>query len=553
MATLTPNPKMQFFDANGNPLVGGKLYTYAAGTNTPLATYTDAGGATPNANPVILDSRGEANVWLGVTQYKFTLKDSLDNLIWTVDNLNQVDAVTLARLAQSDGSSLVGFLQSGTGAVATTVQSKLRQTVNVKDFGAVGNGITNDTAAFSSAIATGKNVFVPAGTYAVNLTITSRGTHIIGEGPTITTLVPSVTTSPVIKIDGDAAGTFVQFCQIEELSISGVSRLGHGIHIYNTSDVRGCDYIRLINLYVSNCNYGLYCQGRSIWNYFENCLFDFNIDGIHVETDQAINSWTLVNCTTNRNNRHGCYLYKTDVSISGMIGFGFYNFNSEYNGQDVAQAVSYGVYLNGAQGVCFYDLTLENNGYTLTSQEGYGLYVTGTLGRGVAVDGCWAVNSKHPIKIDGQKKSGSINNVHTLVPVYGGVGLEIAANWANDEPKIEIGPVINGTITNTYDVNGAYATVKGVDWVPGSPTTINFANRKSITYQTSGGAGNINTANGLLPGDEINIFNYAGGTANTVTLAAGLMATGVAYSISANVAQKFLVLGFPAVGKLIPL
>lgn len=464
-----------------------------------------------------------------------------------------VQSGVTARVTAAALGAAASYAPFGAGAVATTVQAKLRESVSVLDYGAVGNGTTNDTAAFAAAIATGKNVFVPAGTYAVNLSITTRSVHIYGEGPTVTTLVPFVAASPVIKIDGDAAGTFVQFCQIEELTIAGVGRAGHGIHIYNTSDVRGCDYIRLRNLYVSNCNYGLYCQGRSIWNYFENCLFDFNIDGIHVETDQAINSWTLVNCTTNRNNRHGCYLYKTDISVSGMIGFGFYNFNSEYNGQDVAQAVSYGVYLNGAQGVCFYDLTLENNGYTLTSQEGYGLYVTGTLGRGVVVDGCWAVNSKHPIKIDGQKKSGSINNVHTLTPVYGGVGLEIAANWANDEPKVEIGPVINGTITNTYDVNGSYATVKGVDWVVASPTTVNFANRKSITYSAQTAPGTISTANGLLAGDEINIFNYAGGTANTVTLAAGLMASGVAYAIAANTAKKFLVIGFPNAGKLVPL
>jgi len=59
MAVLAPQPKAQFFDANGSPLVGGKVYTYAAGTTTPLATYTDASAATPNTNPVILDSRGE--------------------------------------------------------------------------------------------------------------------------------------------------------------------------------------------------------------------------------------------------------------------------------------------------------------------------------------------------------------------------------------------------------------------------------------------------------------------------------------------------------------
>ena len=464
-----------------------------------------------------------------------------------------VQSGVTARATAAAVGAAASYAPFGAGAVATTVQTKLRESVSVLDYGAVGNGTTNDTAAFAAAIATGKNVFVPAGTYAVNLSITTLGAHIFGEGPGRTTLVPFVAASPVIKIDGDAAGTFVQYCQIEELGIAGVGRAGHGIHIYNTSDVRGCDYIRLKNLFVAFCNYGLYCEGRSIWNYFENCLFDFNIDGIHVETGQAVNAWTIVNCTTNRNNRHGCYLYKTDVSISGMISLGFYSFNSEYNGQDVAQAVSYGVYLNGAQGVSFYNLSLENNGDTLTSQEGFGLYVPGPLGRGVVVDGCWAVNSKHPIKIDGQKKSGSINNVHTLAPLYGGAGLEIAASWANDEPKIEIGPVINGTIINTYDVNGLYATVKGVDWVAASPTTVNFANRKAITYATQTGAGTISTANGLLAGDGINIFNFAGGTANTVTLAAGLMASGVAYAIAANTAKKFLVVGFPLLDKLVPL
>ena len=85
--SLSPSPKMQFFDANGNPLVGGKLYTYAAGTVTPLATYTNSGGGTPNTNPIILDSRGEANVWLGATPYYMELKTSADALVWTVDNI----------------------------------------------------------------------------------------------------------------------------------------------------------------------------------------------------------------------------------------------------------------------------------------------------------------------------------------------------------------------------------------------------------------------------------------------------------------------------------
>lgn len=125
MASLTPSPKMQFFDSNGNPLSGGKLYTYTAGgTSTPQATYTDYGGGTPHANPVVLDSRGEASVWLGTSLYYMVLKDSADAQIWTADNVG--GEVTLSALAASGGSAMVGYLPVGTGAVATTVQTQLR-------------------------------------------------------------------------------------------------------------------------------------------------------------------------------------------------------------------------------------------------------------------------------------------------------------------------------------------------------------------------------------------------------------------------------------------
>jgi hypothetical protein len=88
MAVLAPQPKAQFFDASGSPLVGGKVFTYAAGTTTPLETYTDETGVTPNTNPVILDSRGECNLWFSpASSYKVVLKSATDVLQWTVDNI----------------------------------------------------------------------------------------------------------------------------------------------------------------------------------------------------------------------------------------------------------------------------------------------------------------------------------------------------------------------------------------------------------------------------------------------------------------------------------
>jgi hypothetical protein len=86
MASLSPPPKLQFFGTDGLPLVGGKLYTYAAGTTTPLATYVDHTGTTTNTNPVILDSNGQANVWLPeTTSFKYILKTAAETTLYTVD------------------------------------------------------------------------------------------------------------------------------------------------------------------------------------------------------------------------------------------------------------------------------------------------------------------------------------------------------------------------------------------------------------------------------------------------------------------------------------
>jgi microcystin-dependent protein len=123
MAVVTPTAKTQFIGADGQPLVGGKLYTYAAGTTTPSPTYTDNTGATPNANPVILDSRGEANIWLGESTYKFKLTDANDVEIWTVDYISApttaLSPVLTGNVTISSDSSgpALKITQTGTGYV----------------------------------------------------------------------------------------------------------------------------------------------------------------------------------------------------------------------------------------------------------------------------------------------------------------------------------------------------------------------------------------------------------------------------------------------------
>lgn len=160
MATLLPEGKQHFENAAGAPLVGGRLYTYDAGTNNPRVTYQDAAQTTPNTNPIILDARGEATIfWNGA--YKVVLRDALDNIIWTVDFIQDANAAAAAYDAaiRADLLSVVNIAKgagmSGYAAsllyAAGTVGAKLRERRSVEDYGAVGDNVVDDTNAFIAA------------------------------------------------------------------------------------------------------------------------------------------------------------------------------------------------------------------------------------------------------------------------------------------------------------------------------------------------------------------------------------------------------------------
>lgn len=278
----------QFFNSNGRPLDGGKLYTYLAGTTTPAVTYTTSAGTpgTENTNPIILDSAGRVpqQVWLqNATSYKFTLTTSDDVPIWTKDNVPGIMADRIFTAADIEyDPPFVGALTSG-----YTVEERLSQTLSVKDFGAVGDGATDDTTAINAAYTEaetlgGAEVYWPAGTYRCTATINcgplsatnaSAGAILSYSGAGTAMIVDGVNTSetngqfhvfPYIAktsldwnsgTDTTSVGLILQNRKYNTFKIPGIKRFNEGLAL--KADVANfvCNTIQLG--VVQNCRLGI--------------------------------------------------------------------------------------------------------------------------------------------------------------------------------------------------------------------------------------------------------------------------------------------------------
>lgn len=236
-------PIQSAYDSNGKPLNGAKLYFYEVGTSTPKDTYSDEALTTVNTNPVVADASGRfGDIYLS-GQYDATLKDSLDVTIWGAEKTTSMslfgDSIltfdTVAAMVASKALSVgdivetAGYYAAGDGGgakyqiVAATTgtddggsfinldthQAKLLSSgaTHVKQFGAKGDGINDDTAAIQAAIdysntlgvlddaSGGQEVHIDVGQYMISNTLTLYGgfggeerVSLIGKGSGSTTL-----------------------------------------------------------------------------------------------------------------------------------------------------------------------------------------------------------------------------------------------------------------------------------------------------------------------------------------------------------------------------
>lgn len=410
--TLSPigGAGAQFFDNNGDLLSGGKLYTYAAGTTTPLTTYTTPAGSTPNTNPIVLDAAGRPpqEIWLSqANTYKFILKTNTDVLLATYDNIPGLPPPAIFNDASgisyeqghivSAGSFVVGqtymiatvgttdftaigavynsagtiFTATGVGSgtgtayVSQTVQSKLQQYISAKDFGAVGDGVADDTAALQAALTyfkTHGNPILLDGNFRITAPLVyqtqgnSTGLRLIGTGASNSSIIGDFSGVNLIEIDGSSIqrNRFQYGGGFEDLKLT----VAGGATIENAIKVNGWWFANHCNLQIGELGSATFTKNgifiplrndidtnpdfyASIGWTLEDVVIDTMGEyGVYGANNTGYSSWMIRGGSFNRNGLDGLYI--------NTNGWRVENASVSYNGR-------YGLNYDGSVGVTLTD------------------------------------------------------------------------------------------------------------------------------------------------------------------------------------------------------
>lgn len=362
-ASLSPTPVRRFVDNNGFPLFFGMLGTFVAGTNTPQATYVDSTQTTPNANPIVLNFRGECNLWLDPTKaYKFVLKDAFGILIWTIDNITIGNAnPSFSIIPTVDnlftlGSPTFSFANLYLGAnhapvlgasgnvgyyVRTAAESALSVTptdfsypadpyIDPRRYGADPTGATDSTTAVQTAL----NIALQASgalwignnctylTSALSLTLTgTKSIRILGSSTLGSKLQAAAgLATPLLTLKSSTPATVLvgAYAQLESFTLQGpVAGIASGCH--------GLSAQGLSRFQVSALRVAVFDRGLDI----QNCLtllidrqteISLNNTGIKstlVGTIFTANLWRIHDCQIGLNNLYGIdYNQGTSLYVS---------------------------------------------------------------------------------------------------------------------------------------------------------------------------------------------------------------------------------------------
>ena len=514
---------LQIIDARTGLGIAGAgclLYTYAAGTNTPLATYTDSTLGTPNTNPVQFNSGGYAvngstitGVWVGSASYKLVLKDSGGNTMTTQDNVQDQSQSLKALLALSSGSSLVGYIQAGTNPVAQTVQSRLRQFVLVTDYTGVDpTGVADSSTGIQNAIndciSKESTLYFPYGTYNI-------GTAGLTFGSTITVVAPNSCrlnysgtgyAMTVGTVGGASANYRFSFSGLRVV-MSDVAGSGWLLQEVSFSTFTACS-AEAANVGPTITGNGLVVDSytfQSIINTYVNCKFSLMKKGItFLSTGSSPGNLTttqqFIGCIVNGPGA-GPLANSVGVSIEDANGDGieFYGCNIEY----MATGVYCGETADGGSGI------------------GYGSHSGGLMAcrfEGCTVDvyieqyayrfrfiGCNNLTTRTLV-------AGGYLNSHVFI---GNIGDGLGAASTNVTQLMQGSTRVNGAVTvYSYSNDVTFSATKPLAG-SGDFIALDQDNGQLGFHVSSAGAPNV------IQGQTVNINAYSGDPEGIVTAPAG--------------------------------
>jgi len=501
MASLFTNGKFQAQDASG-ALSGALLHTYAAGTLTPLATYTDQGGGSPNTNPVVCDSDGQADVWLGTSAYRMILNTAEGTTVWDTDNITA--ATSLADLAAA-GIALA----------------------NVP--GADPTGAADSSAALISALATYRRVDMSNGAWKISATVTiPANTHLDLRGATVTLATGSnpgfkFLTGAYLYIQGGMiGGTADSFLFCQGTSDTPASQADYasqihleGVAVSSATITKALDFDKAVkSVNVHGCNFftvnGIRASGKCVEVMVSDSII-YSASGIAGTYGAKLRStggtayynegWSFVGCTMdNFEITHDV----TDVFV--------YQITGGYHGTNATLSATTGyAFKFQAPSTSLCELIQVGGGAVIAGRT---LFLAAGSGQAynAKIDAFWTNVPGYTVSLENNTSNVTITGRMKAASGGGAVGV-VGANNNND---ISADIEVDSTYVDAVILNGANGTGCYVDAYGPTSGDVIGAGRNNIRY---GAKVPVHSAAVATFKQAYNASNLGGGAAYAVGVA----------------------------------
>lgn len=241
-----------FNDIDGDPLDAGYIYIGTANLDpvtNPISVYFDEALTVPAAQPIRTlngfpsNSGSPARLYVDADDYSITVKNKKGSQVYT--SPTSTFKLSFARISGQIPGDRVDFVQSGTGATTQTTQSKLREMVSVKDFGALIDGVTDDYPAVQNAASDPNSIRATDGDYLLSTSVTMTvPKSFVGNGPTTLFEADSSFTGSIFRI-APAAGTDPKGWTVSDFA---VTNSGNATNVFLLDIASAGEYISKLTI-----------------------------------------------------------------------------------------------------------------------------------------------------------------------------------------------------------------------------------------------------------------------------------------------------------------